>query len=174
MMKAIIYDGRQAVLQRNRPLPKLRDDYILIKVAAVALNPTDWKHVAGARAAPGGILGCDFSGVVQEVGPAVTKAWSKGDHVMGVAHGGNLVEPDDGAFAEYIVAKGDIQIKKPPHLSFEQACTAPLGATTVGQGLYQKALGLAWPTDPVKKKTDVLIFGGSTATGALGIQYAKL
>jgi NADPH:quinone reductase-like Zn-dependent oxidoreductase len=27
------------------PVPKLRDDYILVKVAAVALNPTDWKHI---------------------------------------------------------------------------------------------------------------------------------
>jgi NADPH:quinone reductase-like Zn-dependent oxidoreductase len=27
------------------PAPKLRDDYILVKVKAVALNPTDWKHV---------------------------------------------------------------------------------------------------------------------------------
>lgn len=26
-------------------VPKLRDDYILVKVKAVALNPTDWKHV---------------------------------------------------------------------------------------------------------------------------------
>ena len=26
-------------------VPKLRDDYILVKTKAVALNPTDWKHV---------------------------------------------------------------------------------------------------------------------------------
>ena len=26
-------------------VPRLRDDYILVKVKAVALNPTDWKHV---------------------------------------------------------------------------------------------------------------------------------
>jgi NADPH:quinone reductase-like Zn-dependent oxidoreductase len=24
------------------PVPKLRDDYVLVKVNAVALNPTDW------------------------------------------------------------------------------------------------------------------------------------
>lgn len=27
---------------RTVPMPKLRDDYILVKVSAVALNPTDW------------------------------------------------------------------------------------------------------------------------------------
>lgn len=28
------------------PVPKLRDDYLIVKVKAVALNPTDWKHIA--------------------------------------------------------------------------------------------------------------------------------
>lgn len=27
-------------------VPKLRDDYIIVQTKAVALNPTDWKHVA--------------------------------------------------------------------------------------------------------------------------------
>lgn len=26
-------------------IPKLRDDYILVRTKAVALNPTDWKHI---------------------------------------------------------------------------------------------------------------------------------
>ncbi|KAK7897135.1 hypothetical protein LTR67_005024 [Exophiala xenobiotica] len=172
-MKAVVYRSKQAVVE-DRPVPKLRDDYVLVKVKAVALNPTDWKHVAGEMPAEGGIVGCDFAGVVEDVGSAVTKAWSKGDKIMGVAHGGNFVQPDDGAFAEYIVAKGDVQIKKPDNLSFEQAATVPLGATTVGQGLYQKALRLNLPTDPIKNKTYVLIYAGSTATGALAIQYATL
>lgn len=29
------------------PLPKLRDNYILVKVQAVAINPTDWYVVSG-------------------------------------------------------------------------------------------------------------------------------
>lgn len=173
-MKAVVYRGKQAVVEGDRPIPKLRDDYLLVKVAAVALNPTDWKHVAGDMAAEGGLIGCDFSGYVEEVGSAVTKSWSKGDRVMGVAHGGNFVQPDDGSFAEYIVAKGDVQIKMPDGLTFEQAATVPLGAFTVGQGLYQQALKLNLPTDPVKTGEYVLIYGGSTATGALGVQYATL
>lgn len=32
------------------PLPKLRDDYVLVKVHAVALNPTDWYRHAPIRA----------------------------------------------------------------------------------------------------------------------------
>ncbi len=26
-------------------VPKLRDDYLIVKTKAIALNPTDWKHV---------------------------------------------------------------------------------------------------------------------------------
>ncbi|OCT48175.1 Protein TOXD [Cladophialophora carrionii] len=173
-MKAVVIKGKEATVDRDRPTPKLRDDYILVKTAAVALNPTDWKHVAFGLGAQGGLVGCDFSGTVEEVGSAVTKSWSKGDRVAGVAHGGNFVQPDDGAFAEYVLAKGDIQIKIPDSLSFEAAATLPLGTTTVMQGLFQKALKLNWPTDPIKEKTYVLIYGGSTATGALGIQFANL
>ncbi|KAI1613293.1 zinc-binding oxidoreductase alcohol dehydrogenase [Exophiala viscosa] len=173
-MKAVVNRNKEPVLQKSRPVPKLRDDYLLVKVKAVALNPTDWKHAAFGLARENGLLGCDFSGTVEEVGSKVTKSWSKGDAIMGVAHGGNASQTEDGAFAEYIVAKGDVQIKKPDSLSFEAASTLPLGATTVGQGLYQKALKLKLPTDPVKDKEYVLIYGGSTATGALAVQYATL
>lgn len=105
-MKAVVIRGKEAKLERDRPLPRLRDDYILVKTEAVALNPTDWKHVAFGIGAEGGLVGCDFAGTVVEVGKDVTKKWNKGDRIAGVAHGGNKAEPQDGAFSEYIVAKG--------------------------------------------------------------------
>lgn len=41
-MKAIkVVEPGKAEVQ-DVPLPRLRDDYILVKVKAVALNPTDW------------------------------------------------------------------------------------------------------------------------------------
>lgn len=39
------------------PVPKLRDDYLIVKVKAVALNPTDWKHV-GFLQTMGVRIGC--------------------------------------------------------------------------------------------------------------------
>lgn len=173
-MKAVIAQNKTPTLVSDKPVPKLRDDYILVKTVAVALNPTDWKHATFNLAAEGGLLGCDFAGIVEEVGSKVTKKWQKGERIAGVAHGGNLVQPEDGAFAEHILAKGDIQVKIPDSLSFEDASTLTLGATTVMQGLYQKALKLNLPDNPVKGNVPLLIYGGSTATGSLGIQYAKL
>ncbi|KAJ5593998.1 Protein TOXD [Penicillium hispanicum] len=171
--KAVVVTApKQAALVSDRAIPTLRDDYILVKTEAVALNPTDWKHIA-FMAPPGVLVGCDYAGVVEAVGKDVKKPFKKGDRVCGFAHGANAVQPEDGAFAEYIVAKSDIQMRIPDNLSFQEAATLGVGIITVGQSLYQ-SLKLALPTAPLTTPEPILIYGGSTATGALAIQFAKL
>ncbi|KAH8602743.1 alcohol dehydrogenase class-3 [Bisporella sp. PMI_857] len=170
--RAIVVEERGKAGIAEVPVPKLRDDYINIEVKAVALNPTDWKHIKyvspkNAR------IGCDYSGIVEEVGSAVTKDFKKGDRIAGFVHGGNPINLEDGGFGNYITAKGDIQIKVPENLSLEEAATLGVGIGTVGQGLYQ-SLKLPLPTSPSEKKFPLLIYGGSTATGILAIQFAKL
>ncbi|KAK3058304.1 hypothetical protein LTR09_001382 [Extremus antarcticus] len=170
-MKALKVVGPGRAEIQEVPLPKMRDDYVLVKVSNVALNPTDWKHVAReAMATPGCTVGCDYSGIVEEVGSKVTKEWKKGDRVAGFTHGVNKVELEDGCFAEYCVAKADVQIKVPENMSDEGASTLGVGVVTVGQGLYQ-SLGLPLPGSG-KSDEWLLIYGGSTATGSLAIQYA--
>lgn len=62
----------------------------------------------------------------------------------------------------------------PDGISFEDACTVGVGIGTVGYGLY-KVLGLPFPdTIPAASHTPILIYGGSTATGTIAIQFAKL
>jgi len=171
--KAIVTQGpKNAKLVSDAPVPKVRDGYILVKNVAVALNPTDWKHI-DFLASKGAIVGCDYAGTVEEVGKGVTKSFKKGDRVAGFVHGGDAVQHENGAFAEYIVAKGDIQMHIPDKVSFEDAATLGVGITTVGQGLYQ-SLKLPLPTQPAKESFPLLIYGGSTATGSLAIQFAKL
>jgi len=214
-MKAIVIQGLgDAQLVNDRPAPKLRDDYIKVKTVAVALNPTgttpgllycacpihanndlDWKHI-DYMASEGAVVGCDYSGIVEEVGKGVTKDFKKGDRVFGGVHGSNAgshpmatslvslsrtnhadaprtVQHENGAFAEYIVAKAAVQTHIPEKLSFEEAATLPIGIITVGQGLYQ-SLKLPLPTEPSKDGTPLLIYGGSSATGTIAIQFAKL
>ncbi|THZ15904.1 GroES-like protein [Aureobasidium pullulans] len=171
-MKAIkVVEAKKAEIQ-DVAVPKLRDDYVLVKVDAVALNPTDWKHI-DYLANPGATVGCDYAGTVEEVGSAVQKKFSKGDRIAGFSHGVNSANKEDGCFAQYALAKGDVQMKVPESLSTEDAATLGVGVTTVGQGLYQ-SLKLPLPTEPTKQPFPVLIYGASTATGTLAVQYAKL
>ena len=87
--KGIQTEGQvgQAKLVSDLPVPKIRDEWIIVKVAAVALNPTDWKHI-DIVAEKGAIVGCDYAGIVEEVGTAVTNGLKKGDRVAGWTHGG--------------------------------------------------------------------------------------
>jgi NADPH:quinone reductase-like Zn-dependent oxidoreductase len=174
-MKAIVYQGSKIAKVVDRPVPKLRDEYILVKVVAIALNPTDWKHIEWDLGAPGCTCGIDYAGIVEQVGSKVTKNFKKGDRIAGWCPGNNRSNPEDGAFAEYIVAKGDIQIKVPDNFSFEEAASLGCGVGTAGQGLYEPSygLGLSPPSQPISKPEQILVYGGSTASGTLGIQFLK-
>ena len=83
----LLREGTSNAVLRRIPIPKLRDDYVLVRTVAIALNPTDWTTI-DAPGEDGTIVGCDFSGIVEEVGTAVTKPFKKGNRVAGFAHGG--------------------------------------------------------------------------------------
>ncbi|KAI0914942.1 putative zinc-binding oxidoreductase ToxD [Ustulina deusta] len=176
----LIREGAGNAVLKPIPIPQLRDDYILVRTVAVALNPTDWTTL-DAPGDNGTLVGCDYAGVVEEVGRAVTQDFKKGDRIAGFAHGGNDANPENGAFARVIAVKADMQVRIPDGVSFEAACTVGVGFATAGYALY-KVLGLPFP-DRVgsipdgnrgEKRNTVLIYGGSTATGTVAIRLAKL
>jgi NADPH:quinone reductase-like Zn-dependent oxidoreductase len=106
-------------------------------------------------------------------GKGVTKTFKTGDRVFGYGRGANSDRLEDGTFAEYIIVKGDLQIHIPAQLTFEEAVTMGVALYTAGQGLIQN-LGLPFINEESKTATPILIYGGSSATGAMGIQLAKL
>lgn len=175
-MKALVWTGTQAKVVEGRPKPRLRDDYILVKTAAVALNPTDAKAISQGRAAVDGLLGCDFAGTVVDVGKNVTKSWQPGDRVFGCVHGANSNNTEDGAIAEFIVAKGDTCMRIPDHLDFEEACTLGVSVLTCGQGLFQEMkLRLSSAVDEQTEQGEhILIYGGSSSSGLVAIQLCTL
>ncbi|KAF1912171.1 hypothetical protein BDU57DRAFT_506153 [Ampelomyces quisqualis] len=171
--RAVVHQSKDvAKLKADVPLPELtNDNWILIKTKAVALNPTDWKSISKSPQ-PGSIAGCDYAGIVEEVGKNVTN-YKAGDRIAGFVRGGDPYDNLSGSFAEHIKAKQGINLKFSKNVSFEDAATLGVGITTVGQGLFQ-SLGLPLPPNKVQEPTPVLIYGASTATGTLAIQYAKL
>lgn len=186
MQRAVSCKSKGVVeLTPSFPVPSaIKPGYLLVKTVAVALNPTDYKSI-DSRPIEGALVGCDYSGTVEKLGPDISKDWKVGDRIAGMAHTVNALDPRDGAFAEYILAKADIQIRIPDTLSFEEAASLGVGILTVGQALYQ-ALKLPLPSNPSSNdgakqhKTpsspppQILIYGGSTATGSLAIQFARL
>ena len=80
----------------------------------------------------------------------------------------------NGAFREYVSADTDLLIRIPDHMSFDEASTLGMDISTAAQALYQW-LPLPLPThDAQPTNRTILIYGGSSATGSLSIQLAKL
>ncbi|GFF74766.1 protein TOXD [Aspergillus udagawae] len=160
----------------NWPIPSLRDDDILVRTVAVALNPIDWMLLESTPS-PHAIMGHDYAGTVVAVGDSVRELFKIGDRVCGLVKGADNTRPESGAFAEYIVAKAAIQMKIPDGVSFEDAATVGVGAITAGQCLFgPSCLKLQWPENEshVEKREPILVYGGATSAGSWVIQFAKL
>lgn len=170
----LIRTKTSTAILKSIPIPKVRDDYILVETHAVALQPTDWTSL-DAVGKPGVLNGCDYAGVILEVGSKVTR-FKKGDRVTGFSHGANDADPETGAFARYILAKGDTQLHIPDTISYEEAVASASAILVTGLGLYY-FLGLPWPNaqDKLSEELDtVLVYGASTSVGSIAMQFAKL
>ncbi|KAM0252539.1 hypothetical protein ACHAQJ_007671 [Trichoderma viride] len=170
-IKAIVKTAKGEAVIQEVPIPNLRDGHVLVKTKAVSINPTDWKGVDNDNPKTIGTrIGCDFAGEVAAVGPGVTN-FKVGDRIAGLSPGANVLQKEDGSYAEYLIAQADVSFHTP--LSDEEAASLGVSVFTVGQGLYQN-LKLQLPTNPVTTPIPIFIYGGSTASGILGIQFAKL
>lgn len=134
-MRAVTYPAYSTDLSTlvvgERPKPKVAPSAVLIEVKAAAVNPVDWKVMAGGL---DGLLdsvfpvvpGWDVAGVVAAVGPD-TPEFAAGDEVIAYArkevNGG-------GTFAEYVAVPASSVATKPTTLSFEQAAGLPLAGGT--------------------------------------------
>src|ERR1700739_2218835 len=89
--KAVVIQGPgEAKVVADAPIPKPEKDFIKVKTVSVALNPSDWKHIDW-RADKNAVVGFDYAGYVEEVGPDVKKQFQKGDRVLGFTHGCKLL-----------------------------------------------------------------------------------
>ncbi|MGE0858492.1 MAG: NAD(P)H-quinone oxidoreductase [Gammaproteobacteria bacterium] len=157
---AVSQPGGPEVLTPVRvPLPTLRDDEVLIEVAAAGVNRPDCLQRAGHYPVPpdaSPLPGLEVAGVVVARGPAV-EAWALGERVVALTHGGG--------YAEYCAANAAHCLPWPAGLSAAEAATLPETLFTVHHNLIERARLAAGET--------VLIHGGSSGIGSTAIQVAK-
>jgi NADPH:quinone reductase-like Zn-dependent oxidoreductase len=171
-MKAVIAEqyGGVEVLEINDdlPMPRVGPNGVLVEVRAASVNPVDWKLRQGLLDAVRPVFfpviwGCDFSGVVKEVGPSVT-LFKSGDEVYGMKDG-YVAKTYRGTYAEYVVVPEKSLAIKPKNLSHEQAAAVPLTALTAWQAMVNQG--------KLKPGQRVLVHAGSGGVGVMAIQIAK-
>lgn len=167
-MKAIVYHehGSADVLRLEeveKPVPK--DDEVLIKVRAAALNPLDWRLMRGepkvlrlvakAMKLPAGRPGVDVAGEIEAVGNKVQQ-FKPGDKVFGSCRA---------ALAEYTCAGQSKIVPKPESVTFEQGASINVAGLTALQGLRDHG--------KIRRGQKVLINGAAGGVGTFAVQLAK-
>jgi len=158
-----------AVREVERPVPT--GDQVLVRVRAASVNRADldnlyprWQFTRlffGIRAPRIGRIGLDVAGVVEAVGPDVTR-FRPGDDVFA-----DLFNAGQGAFAEYVCARETAFATMPDGLSHEEAATLPHSALLALQALRRRDGRTFAPG------ARVLIVGASGNVGPFAVQIAK-
>jgi NADPH:quinone reductase-like Zn-dependent oxidoreductase len=167
-MKALVQEGRgsaDALHLREVPIPELTEGRVLLRMRAASVNALDWHSTHGGlileiaakvmKSKDEPVRGVDVAGTVVAVGPGVTR-FVPGDEVFGGAIA---------TFAEYVRAREDRLLPKPPELSFEQAATLNVAGHTALQALRDHA--------QVQPGQRVLIYGAGGGVGTFAVQIAK-
>jgi NADPH:quinone reductase-like Zn-dependent oxidoreductase len=158
------YGTPDALRLRRVEKPAVAEDGVLVRVHAASVNRYDWYALQGkpflARPEFGflkpktPLIGVDFAGVVEAVGTDVTE-FHVGDEVFGCS---------TGAFAEYVSVRAGV-VRKPAHVSYEEAAAVPVAGLTALQGLRDRA--------KVRPGQRVLVNGASGGVGTFAVQIAK-
>ncbi len=170
-MKAVVHTkyGPPEVLQLKeveKPAPK--DSEVLIKVHAATVNRTDCgfrsaeyfisRFFSGSLKPKYQTLGCEFAGVIEEVGKDVT-SFKIGDKVFGYN------DSKFGAHAEYMtLAENEAITKIPGNLSLEEA--AP-----ITEGAHYALCDIR--AAKVISGQNVMIYGATGAIGSAAVQLVK-
>jgi crotonyl-CoA reductase len=143
------------------------------------LNPKNKKHNLNYH-----ILGSDAAGVIIKKGQGVHSNWELGDRVVvypGVistvnpeGYNDSLTDPDTrawgyetnfGGLAEFCLVKASQLMKKPEHLTWEEAASLSLVSSTAYRML------VSHHGSQMKQGDNVLVWGGAGGLGAIAIQY---
>ncbi|MGI8815963.1 MAG: NADP-dependent oxidoreductase [Pseudonocardia sp.] len=166
-MRAVVldrYGPAELLAVAVRSIPEPQPTEIRVRVAAAGVNPVDWKTRAGGGMAavlghPPIVLGWDVAGVVDALGPGVTR-FEVGDPVFGMP----WFPRQAGGYAEFITAPSRHFARIPDGLSWVEAAGLPLAGLTAWQCLVDIA--------GVRPGQRVLVHAAAGGVGHLAAQIA--
>jgi NADPH:quinone reductase len=144
--------------------PTLQPNQVLVRMAAVSVNPIDLYIRSGMvkAALPNPyILGCDIAGTVEQVGPAAL-GLAVGDRVWASNQG---LAGRQGTFAEFSAIDQEWLYRTPKNVSDSQAAAGALTGITAHLGLHLHG-GL-------QLGEVVFVNGGTGGVGSAVVQIAK-
>jgi NADPH:quinone reductase-like Zn-dependent oxidoreductase len=156
------YGGPEVLRYGEADDPSAGPGEIVVNVHAASINGADAKTRSGGgiyKALFPHILGRDFSGIVSAVGPGVSDI-AIGDAVFGV-----LDQGKDGAYAEKLVTRAELVIRKPDWLSHVEAAAVALTGITAVWALEDTARLQAGET--------VLVHGSAGGVGTFAVQLVR-
>ena len=129
-MKAMLVDENKNLVWSDVPNPVIKDDEVLVKIYAAALNRADLLQRQGKYPSPAGCpewMGLEVAGEIVEIGKAVTNL-KIGDKVCALLGGGG--------YAEYVAVKYDMLMPVPKGLSMTEAAALPEAYATSYLNLF--------------------------------------
>lgn len=165
--KSLAISEPAALLDIELPRPEASGHDILVKVAAISVNPVDTKVRKRAEPPVGEykVLGWDAAGEVVAIGEKVSH-FAVGDRVY---YAGALQR--QGSNAEYQLVDERIVGKMPANLTFTAAAALPLTALTAWELLFDR-LELALPSLKHPKPV-LLVTGAAGGVGSILLQLAR-
>jgi len=162
-MKAVqihAFGGPEVLQLEETPRPEPGARQVLVRVRAAGVNPVDWKIREGklGQIPLPTIMGSDFSGEIEALGPRVEE-FRVGEMVFG------SVADDSGSYAQYALAPITHIVEKPKEVDHTTAAAIPIPAMTAWQALFDEA-----KLSPGQR---VLIHAASGGVGNFAVQFAK-
>ena len=161
-MKATLVTKDNHLVWTDVPDPVMKDDEVLVKIRAAALNRADLMQREGNYPPPPGCpewMGLEVAGEIVEIGDEAAAAsdWKLGDKVCALLGGGG--------YAEYVAVKYDMLMPIPKNCSMVEAAAIPEAFATAYLNLFIEG-GL-------KEGNTLLMNAGASGLASVIIPMAK-
>ena len=161
-MKAILVNEDKSLRWDTVPDPVIKDDEVLVKIEAAALNRADLMQREGDYPPPAGCpewMGLEVAGEIVEVGCEAKNLseWKLGDKVCALLGGGG--------YAEYVAVKYDMLMPIPKNCTMVEAAAIPEAFATAYLNLFIEG--------GIKEGNTLLMNAGASGLASVIIPMAK-